>query len=208
MTDLFRIHDLALRTRVLGPGERTAIWFQGCKRSCPGCMSASSRPLDGGKQASVTRLAQLILAQEGIEGITVSGGEPFLQAEALYALVEQLRRNSQLGIIVYTGYTLEQLWQLQDPWVDGLLDGRIDLLIDGEYVEALNDGKSLRGSSNQQLHFLTGRYLPYAAMYEENRRNAEVRIRGNDAFFIGIPARETWEHWRSALSALNGDKPE
>ncbi len=203
MTDIVRLHNVVYRTKVLGPGERAAIWFQGCTRRCKGCMSPSSRPLDGGRLASITRLCDRIFTQTGIEGVTISGGEPFLQPEALLALVQRIRRQSSLGIIVYTGYTLEQLRDLRDSRIDQVLSGGIDVLIDGEYVEELNDGKSLRGSSNQRVLFLTDRYLPDQAIYEGTTRNAEVRLTGNEVFFVGIPGKESWNQWSDAISHLD-----
>lgn len=206
MVDTFRIHNVAYRTKVLGPGERTAIWFQGCNRRCKGCMSESSRPLNGGKLASISKLCDVIFSQTGIEGVTISGGEPFLQPEALYSLLERIRNNSSLGVIVYTGFTLEQLKDLGDSWVDKILNGYVDLLIDGEYVDELNDGKSLKGSSNQRVLFLTDRYLPYKELYEGTTRNAEVRLSGNDVFFVGIPSKDTWHQWSTAIDEVDTDK--
>lgn len=205
MTDIVRLHNVAYRTRVLGPGERFAIWFQGCRRRCKGCMSESSRPLDGGRLASISKLCEAILSQRGLEGVTISGGEPFLQPEALFCLLEKIRHNANLGVIVYTGFTLEQLRELNNPWIDMALNGYIDLLIDGEYIDELNDGKSLKGSANQRLLFLTDRYLSDKGLYEGTTRNAEVRLSGNDVFFVGIPSRETWDQWRSALADLDSD---
>lgn len=206
MVDTFRIHNVAYRTKVLGPGERTAIWFQGCNRRCKGCMSESSRPLDGGKLASISKLCDVIFSQIGIEGVTISGGEPFLQPEALCSLLERIRNNSSLGVIVYTGFTLEQLKDLGNSWVNKILNGYIDLLIDGEYVDELNDGKSLKGSSNQRVLFLTDRYLPYKELYEGTTRNAEVRLSGNDVFFVGIPSKDTWRQWSTAIDEVDTDK--
>ena len=139
MTDVLRLHNIVYHTRTLGPGDRTAIWFQGCRRRCKGCMSESSRPMDGGWDVSIPKLCSAILQQTGIEGVTISGGEPFLQAEALYTLISGLRSKSNLGVIVYTGYTIEQLKERNDLYINRLLDGMIDLLIDGEYVDELND---------------------------------------------------------------------
>ena len=206
MVDTFRIHNVAYRTKVLGPGERTAIWFQGCNRRCKGCMSESSRPLNGGKLASISKLCDVIFSQTGVEGVTISGGEPFLQPEALYSLLERIRNNSGLGVIVYTGFTLEQLKGLENPWINKILSGYVDLLIDGEYVDELNDGKSLKGSSNQRVLFLTDRYLPYKELYEGTTRNAEVRLSGNDVFFVGIPSKETWRQWSTAIDEVDTDK--
>lgn len=206
MVDTFRIHNVAYRTKVLGPGERTAIWFQGCNRRCKGCMSESSRPLNGGKLASISKLCDVIFSQTGVEGVTISGGEPFLQPEALYSLLERIRNNSSLGVIVYTGFTLEQLKGLENPWINKILSGYVDLLIDGEYVDELNDGKSLKGSSNQRVLFLTDRYLPYMELYGGTTRNAEVRLSGNDVFFVGIPSKETWRQWSTAIDEVDTDK--
>lgn len=203
MTDTIRVHNLVRRTKVLGPGERFALWLQGCNRSCKGCMSQSSRPLEGGRLASISRLRRLILSQQGLEGITVSGGEPFLQPEALCTLLEGL---GELGVIVYTGFTLEQLQAMKDPWVDKLLQQHIDLLIDGPYIEEQNDGKSLKGSANQRLFFLTDRYLPYRALYEGTTRNAEVHMTDNELFFVGIPNKTTWQQWSSAVETVDTDK--
>lgn len=205
MTDIIRLHNVVYRTKVLGPGERFAIWFQGCKRRCKGCMSESSRPLDGGRLASISKLCDVIFAQTGIEGVTISGGEPFLQPEALYSLLNRIRNLSSLGVIVYTGFTIEQLRGLNNPWIDKSLNGYIDLLIDGEYTDELNDGKSLKGSSNQRVIFLTDRYLPEKELYEQPARNAEVRLSGNEVFFIGIPSKKTWEQWRSAIEEIDSD---
>lgn len=202
MTDHLRLHNIVFHTKVLGPGDRTAVWFQGCNRRCRGCMSESSRPLDGGQVVSINSLSEAILHQTGIEGVTISGGEPFLQAEALFTLISSLRSSSSLGVIVYTGYTIEQLRDLNDPYINRLLEGMIDILIDGEYVDELNDGKSLRGSSNQRILLLTDRYAQSKAYYEQQTRDIEVYMKNNELFLVGIPSNQTWKQWESAVSDL------
>lgn len=206
MTDIVRLHNVALRTKVLGPGERAAIWFQGCQRSCKGCMSPSSRPLDGGMLASISKLCRVVLAQEGLEGVTISGGEPFLQPESLDSLLTFLREKSELGIIIYTGYTIEQLREKNDPHINNVLDHLADLLIDGEYVEELNDGASLKGSSNQRVIHLTDRYRSWQPLYEGTKRDVEVILTAGESFLIGIPNKATWNQWEYALKKLNTEK--
>lgn len=206
MTDIVRLHNVALRTKVLGPGDRAAVWFQGCRRSCPGCMSPSSRPMDGGMAASIPRLCDAIVKQQGLEGITVSGGEPFLQPEALDSLLTRLRETSDLGVIIYTGYTMEQLRAMGDPHIDRILDSLTDLLIDGEYVDELNDGTSLKGSSNQRVIYLTDRYRPCQEMYAGTKRDVEVILSAGEAFMIGIPNKETWHRWEQTMNAFNMEK--
>lgn len=206
MTDVVRLHNVALRTKVLGPGERAAVWFQGCRRSCKGCMSPSSRSLDGGILASIPKLCQAVLAQQGLEGITISGGEPFLQPEALDSLLTLLRDHADLGVIIYTGYTLEQLRAKNNPSIQRILDHLADMIIDGEYVEELNDGKSLKGSSNQRVIHLTDRYRSSQSLYESTKRDVEVILSAGETFLIGIPNKETWKQWECALKDLNTER--
>ena len=147
------------KTKVLGPGVRYVVWVQGCKRRCPGCINPLGQPLsENGYWKSVAALEQDILHVEGLTGITISGGEPFLQAEALAKLVKLIKENSKLDIMLYSGYTLKQLREMQNAAVDYIL-GHIDLLVDGEYVEELNHNTIYRGSDNQVIHFLSSKYI-------------------------------------------------
>ena len=132
----------------------------------------------------VSTLVSAILDAEGIEGLSISGGEPFLQASALSELLCEVRNvRPELGVILYTGMLYEE-W-LEDEDAGNLLQ-YIDLLIDGAYMESLDDGKPMRGSSNQRLLFLTNRYqesdLP---LFRKN----EVLF--SDGYFkvIGIPSK-------------------
>ncbi|MBQ6621217.1 MAG: radical SAM protein [Mogibacterium sp.] len=203
-----RIHNMVLHTKVLGPGIRSAVWFQGCKRSCPGCMSPDSRPLTGGREVPVSEISDAILALRDIEGVTISGGEPFLQAEALYELCSRIRAASGLGIILYTGYTVAELRALRDPKVDAILSGLADLVIDGEYVEELNDGRGIRGSANQQLHHITGRYAGDERLEADPVRNVEVHVDREDLFLVGVPRRELLDRWYTAVERVNGAEVE
>ena len=86
----------------LGPGTRFVVWTQGCPRSCPGCMTAASQQMNGGFSADTKQLAEEIL-QSGRHGLTISGGEPFLQAKALADLIQEVRKKTDLGVMIYTG---------------------------------------------------------------------------------------------------------
>lgn len=211
MGELIRLHNMVPYTKALGPGTRAVLWTQGCGRQCPGCMSPESRPVDGGRLVDTDRLAAELAALDGIEGVTVSGGEPFLQIGPLHALLRALRGRTGLGVILYTGYTVEELRAMGDPRVEEILSALADLVIDGPYVEALNDGGALKGSSNQRVHFLTGRYLPYRALYEGTRRDVEIRAGRHGMLLIGVPARETLENWKQiagGFAAPGADRPE
>ena len=141
------------RTKVLGTGNRGALWLQGCQRNCKGCMSPMTRSLDGGKLIDANQLFDEFAELSDIEGITISGGEPFLQGKALSFFLKRIRTETELGVIIYTGYTVEELRSLKDEYIDSILDGLVDLIIDGEYVEALNDGKALKGSSEACTYY-------------------------------------------------------
>ena len=196
MNDLIRIHNIVCSTKALGPGERAAIWFQGCQRSCPGCMSPETRPTDKGKFVRIKDIVDLLKRLEGIEGITISGGEPFLQKSSLYTLLKELRENTKLGVIIYTGYTFEELQKMNDFDINEILDGLCDLIIDGEYVEKLNDGKRFKGSSNQRLIFVTDRYRDYRYLYEEDNRSVEVIVKSGEMYMYGIPDKDTLKRWQ------------
>jgi len=136
----------------LGPGNRVAVWTAGCGRKCAGC--ANPELWDRHPQQSIEpkRAAGYIHSMIGgeVDGLTITGGEPFDQARDLVRMIDALV--VQTEIFVFSGY---QIAELQDDAAKRELLSRIDILIDGNYIEALNDGVSaLRGSANQQIHYL------------------------------------------------------
>ena len=178
-------------TESLGPGKRFVIWVQGCNKRCKGCIAADAWDTTGGINTDVGDLAEQIIEQKNIEGITISGGEPFLQQQPLVELVHQIRRMNDLGVIIYTGMKYEEI-------KDTELAQCADLIIDGEYVEDLNDNKSLRGSSNQNVICLTDRYKSIAAKYfGQPGRKIELIISDDETRIVGIPSR--------SLSEMIGD---
>ena len=190
-----RVYDVQDCVTALGPGVRFAVWTQGCLRRCPGCRSPQSRPLDGGTLVDTRELAARI-AESGREGVTISGGEPFLQAAALCEMIELARAERDVGVIVYTGCTLEELQASDDEAVHRLLS-LCDLLIDGAYVEALNDGKNWRGSSNQRAIPLTQRYRAQAAEYGAKPASVEFFFGEEGVRMVGVPSRELLERFRN-----------
>jgi anaerobic ribonucleoside-triphosphate reductase activating protein len=151
-----RLHAFEPFSRANGPGLRAVVWFQGCTLGCPGCFNPATHDPAGGYEAEVEDLVREILSLPGLEGVTVSGGEPFQQPAALAALVHELRR-SRLGILVFSGYPIERIRAM--PEGPAALRS-IDALVAGPYVRALRCGRELLGSSNQRLHLLSGRYSP------------------------------------------------
>ena len=80
------VHSMLRRSAVNGPGERAVIWLQGCDLGCRGCWNPYSHAFDRGRDRPVEEVGEWILSCAGIEGVTVSGGEPFQQARAQPAM--------------------------------------------------------------------------------------------------------------------------
>ena len=133
-----------------GPGYRYTIFAQGCPHHCPGCHNPQSHDFEGGRVTDTDTILRQVRENPLLDGITLSGGEPFCQPEACRVLAEAAH---DLGMSVwcYTGYTWEKLMQEADPARLALLDA-VDVLVDGPFILAQ---KSLElkfcGSRNQRL---------------------------------------------------------
>lgn len=151
-----RLHRFEPASRANGPGLRAVIWVQGCAFGCPGCFNPETHDPHQGETWPVERLVEKILAaQDGLEGITISGGEPLYQHRALASLLEIIRAQTSLSTLVFTGYTWDELQRLKD--IQRFL-AQVDVLIAGRYDAARRQARSLIGSSNKTVHYLTGRY--------------------------------------------------
>lgn len=171
---VLNLHNFLERSTENGPGTRAVIWVQGCMLKCPGCFNPDTHDMGARTLISVDELAERISGISGIEGLTISGGEPFLQADALAALGKTLQQQN-LGIIVFTGFTLEQLKQRNNSDGNALLTAT-DLLIDGPFIQSLACNLPLRGSSNQTLHYLSDRYKPFQESLNTGTSGVEVFI--------------------------------
>lgn len=138
---------------VNGPGSRAVVWLQGCSRECAGCFNPQSWSFEINQLISVNELTEKILANKSNTGVTFSGGEPFWQASALTQVAIKVKQ-AGLSIMSFTGFTLEQLQSENAPVSSQELLGKLDILIDGAFVESLavNDPNSLVSSANQKVH--------------------------------------------------------
>ena len=133
-----------------GEGFRFTIFTQGCYHNCPECQNPQTHDINGGHEADTDELFRQICENPLLSGVTFSGGEPFLQPKPLSELAQKVHERG-LNITTFTGYTLEQLWQMHDEDVDALLN-QTDVLIDGPFVAAKKDiSLRFRGSSNQRI---------------------------------------------------------
>lgn len=177
-------------TRNLGPGWRSVVWVQGCPLHCPECIAPDWIPDRVANLVPTEELAARLIADPAVDGLTFSGGEPMVQATALAEVVRHVRRVRDVSLICFTGYTLSHLRKHPpEPGVADLLS-EVDVLVAGPYLAGRNDGRGLRGSTNQRVHHLTPR-LAEGFDFEQGPRTAEVRVGGDDEFvelmLVGVP---------------------
>ena len=133
-----------------GEGIRLTVFTQGCPRRCPGCHNPETQPLVGGRTTTVGAVVAELDENPLLTGLTLSGGEPFLQPGALLPLARAAHARG-LDVWSYTGFTLEELRAQGDTDVDALLE-ELDVLVDGDYREELRDlTLHFRGSRNQRV---------------------------------------------------------
>lgn len=133
-----------------GPGLRFVVFVQGCRRSCPGCHNPATWKENGGCAVEVAAIAEQIVSKaELLDGITLSGGEPFLQIDACRELVALIRKECpQLSVLIYSGYTFEEL--LNHPQAYELM-ALSDIMVDGPFMKEKRSELPFRGSSNQRI---------------------------------------------------------
>lgn len=134
-----------------GPGVRTTIFLSGCTLNCKNCFNKEYQNFHFGKVFDDEAFNEIIdnLSDDNIRGLSVLGGEPFDNLEGLKDFIPRLREKTDKDIWIYSGYTLEEL--LKKDGAKDVLE-KIDVLVDGRFVEELKDLKlKFRGSSNQRI---------------------------------------------------------
>ena len=154
--DILNVHAIMNLSHTNGPGRRMVIWLQGCSLGCIGCFNPDTHSTTPKDLMTTDDLFEKIFINDmDIEGLTISGGEPLDQALPLYHLLRRLRIETSLSIIVFSGYTLQQIKKISSG--PPLLT-MMDVLIDGPYLDQLKTADDFRGSANQRIHLLTDRY--------------------------------------------------
>jgi anaerobic ribonucleoside-triphosphate reductase activating protein len=183
-------------TEAEGPGVRFAVWFQGCPLRCPGCCNPEFLPFKGGETKTLSEMTAWLDRTPGVEGITLLGGEPFAHAEAGAALASAAR-DRNLSVMVFSGFTIEQLRANPAPAVANLL-AITDILVDGPYLRDQPDtARRWVGSTNQRIHFLTDRYRADDPCWRK-RNTLEIRVEKTGVTVNGFPAAQAvglWKGW-------------
>lgn len=144
-----RIAGVANDSIVDGPGIRLTVFTQGCPHHCPGCHNPQTHAFDGGREEDCGQILKMMEENPLLDGITLSGGEPFCQSEACIVLAEAAHA-AGLNVWCYSGYTYEQLMSGKQVWLELLK--HVDVLVDGQFVlEKRTLECPWRGSSNQRL---------------------------------------------------------
>lgn len=175
-----------------GPGTRIGLWVAGCRLDCRGCLASELRDRRAGRPVEARALGRLVAGMTaGHEGLTLSGGEPFDQAEALAETLDEMRCPASFDIMAYSGYTLAEI-DSGGPERRRLLS-MVDVLIDGRFREELPTEKPWRGSDNQEMRLLTpraARYSRFVTADGNGKRQVHVGVREDGTVhFIGIPER-------------------
>lgn len=180
----------------LGPGQRIAIWTVGCSKHCANCANKELWDRNNGKSISPEVLVGIInevIDTHKVDGVTFTGGDPLEQFDELLEFVRLLSPLSS-DILIYTGYTLSEAKQCISPEKWNEFIDMIAVMIDGPYIDKLNDNRCvLRGSSNQNIIYFNEkvkeRYIPYL---EEGRKIQNVYYE-NKLISVGIHNRESKE---------------
>lgn len=142
-----RIAGIVEESIVDGPGLRMTVFVQGCSRRCPGCHNQKTWDPAGGKEMAVDEIIELYRQNPLLDGVTLSGGEPFEQAGELAALARKVREMGG-NVISYSGYTLEELEKKEEARE---LLSELDALVDGPFIQARKSLElKFRGSANQR----------------------------------------------------------
>lgn len=190
-TMVLQVAQIVACTEAEGPGKRFALWFQGCPLRCPGCCNPEMLPFHGGQALSINAVVQQMYAaleRHGVEGITLLGGEPMAHASGAAVLARQAQACG-LSVMVFSGYTLEEIQTMAEPAVHELL-GHTDILVDGPYVRELPESKRRWiGSANQRIHFLSNRYRADDPCWQRPN-TIEIRLVDGEVIVNGFPASQ------------------
>lgn len=137
-----------------GIGLRASLYLSGCQHACFGCHNKESWSPKAGEpltQEKWLAILDNITNNLLLDGVTITGGDPFFSPENLFILLQDIKKYTNQNIWCYTGFTYEQLREMDDPTIHACLE-YIDVLVDGRFDISLFDPSlHFKGSSNQRI---------------------------------------------------------
>lgn len=191
-----RVHDIVPHSEIYGPGIRWVIWVQGCTLACEGCWNKETWSQRKGELRSVQSLLEELSEVQGIEGITILGGEPLQQAEPVLTLIEGAGKLG-LTVMLYTGYEFHEMNEVMQACYFAS-----DIAITGRYIAEQRDlGLLWRGSSNQLIESPTGRY---ADLEITEAQEVEVLIdhESGQVTMLGYPDEQILSDFREIFEEM------
>ena len=200
------INKVHFPVTTLGFGRRVGIWMQGCSIHCPGCVSRDTWESAARHRITVDKLlAGCADWLSEADGVTISGGEPFDQPDALRELLKLLRARHAGDLLVFSGYPNERLFA-QHADILAL----VDVLISEPFVAKAGQALALRGSDNQRVFLLTPLARKrYPADIDRRKwdppRRLDLMLEGGDIWMAGIPEPGAMAKLRKKLRSFGYD---
>ena len=159
-------------SKVNGPGKRLVIWTQGCTKACKNCFNPNTWKFEGLNISPIDIIKNI----QDVDGVTISGGDPLEQEDILDLLIPLYELNLSKGIILFSGFTIDEI---NNSSLRECLN-YIDVLIDGRYIDELRISNNFKGSENQNIIYFSDKIKP-----EELEIDQEIEI--GDGYISGFP---------------------
>ena len=181
-----QIDRLLYPVHSLGPGDRLAIWIRGCKKRCFNCANPELQLFNPNSEVSMTVIKEMISKiDKKIDGITITGGEPFCQAKDLFEIITFMLEITD-DILIFTGYSKKEIYDLNNDYAIKCIQ-KSTVVIYGEYVDELNDNHTpLIASSNQVIEFHNPKINNKYINYMNNGRIIENFYYNDNLISVGI----------------------
>jgi anaerobic ribonucleoside-triphosphate reductase activating protein len=185
--------------KTLGFGSRIGIWTVGCVHNCYNCSNPELWDPAPKKNIPLDRIIRILTSihaeHPSLDGVTISGGEPFLQSADLAELITFIKEKITHDILLYSGFTIDEL-EMMGSAVQRVLRN-IAALVDGRYEDSLNDNRPLRGSSNQRVLVFDKKYAKRYMELQQGERLVQNVFNASRAISFGIPIKD----YRDMLSS-------
>ena len=170
--------------KTLGYGKRLGIWTLGCPHHCDYCSNPELQGIITDKDIDLTDIFKIIVQlKDKIDGITITGGDPFFQYKDLLDLLKMIDKLGIEDVLVYTGYTMKELMKTYRTEALKYLGA----IVDGKYDRNYDNGLGIMGSQNQKLYVLKEKLKPRYSDFTTKPRVSEIVNYDGELWSIGIP---------------------